>query len=186
MVFFFRRKKQQPLPRVIPEGGLTAALKSKYQLDSMKTRMVMTQLPAWGVKNEKGEIVESSASKLYRQEIIASLFHGEMGEVFKMSPASHKAFSRIYRKWLHAEDVYGVDHPYTKLLEKIAFYAYTLCLPRTVRKEHTTPQVIVPPFEMMFPWMSQAWSRIGDLGLIRPGAIVPKEKDEEEIEEGEE
>jgi hypothetical protein len=168
------------------KGGETASvLRGKTLEDAVKADVALRllgqrikELEAFvmpiDVQGKSSE--ESLTSQLVKMEAIASLFHGEIGELYGVSPINQRAWKRVLAKLKIAERKYGYDHPWTQLLFEIAYSIAVDFVYRSIARRHTDVEIVRMPPEYLSPF--------GQMPQIPLGKITIPTPTEEKNEEG--
>jgi len=147
-------KDRQALERGKMSSRFEDALKAKAKLNLFEKRQDMVQ--AIQVLLE-GVDVPAESAEFLKMQFLATQGLGEIGDKARPSKKSLQGLQRLYGKMLLSEEKYGVSHRLTRGLKVMVFQALCGLLNRSVRREHTNVEVVMPPPEMFNPM----WSSMG-------------------------
>lgn len=131
------------------------ALKAKAKLSLFDIRQKIIENLEVKVPTDKNGEIKPAAIDFLKLQFIATQGLGEIGDKARPTKKALKGLQRLYGKYLLAEATYGTNHPLTKVYGALLFQAFTGLLNRSVRREHTNVEVVIPPAEMFLPYWMQ-------------------------------
>jgi len=136
-----RKKKEAPAKRKTWEDAINAAGKRTM----LETRYEENDRLNITTTDEKGNKVNVAAGEVAKSTFKTTQALGEIGDRYRISKKAAKGWKKLLGDYHDSEVNNGPKHPMTKALESLVFEARLNLVNRSLRREHTDVEIVIPP-----------------------------------------